>query len=324
MTRDQWLALAQKRFLNVLRAQKVATERTLEQKISDAGPNNQRVEPFILTQARNQLIIDNKIIVQKRGRTPWFYLRETAREEVDAKLEILEPIYARTQDPIFTQRVGQALEIAVFRALSASGRPFLGGFSDFGEHDDGTLYKKVEPQRVISGRLTEKGPLDFVSFESGVGGIEVKNYRTWLYPDSQEVQDLLWKCGSVGAVPVLIARRVPFVTFRLLNLSGGLVHQNYNQLYAEADADLAVLVRDKNLLGYHDVRTGNVPDGRMLKFVVEQLPGLIAEKRELFARFQEIHAAYGCGDMKYSEWVGRILTMSGLRDEEDWRWNPAL
>jgi hypothetical protein len=33
------------------------------------------------------------------------------------------------------------------------------------------------------------------------------------------------------------------------------------------DADLANRVRDKRLLGYHDVRVGNDPDERLLKFV---------------------------------------------------------
>src|ERR1700733_5390358 len=232
MTRAEWVALGQKRLISVLRRRTVATDRTLEQKISDAGPNNRRVEPVILTQARNALVKQGQILLLKRGRTPWFHLAETPFAEVEARLSVVEPLYLKTQDSMFTQRVGQALEIAVFKALSESGRDFLGSFPDLNEHDDSELYKKTDPPLVVSGKKIEKGPLDYVVFApGGMGGIEIKNYRTWLYPDTTEIKDLLWKCADIGAVPILMARRVPFITFRLLNLSGCLVYQHYNQLY---------------------------------------------------------------------------------------------
>jgi hypothetical protein len=184
MKRAQWLALAQKRLLSVLRARTVATDRTLEQKISDAGPNNQRIEPLVLTQARKSLMETGRIVSVKRGKTPWFHLSETPPEEVEARLSILEPIYSRTQEGMFTQRLGQTLEIAVFRALKGSGREFLGGY-DLGKHDDDGLYQRTDPPLIISGNKIDKGPLDYVVFEPiGAGAIEVKNYRSWLYPDT--------------------------------------------------------------------------------------------------------------------------------------------
>lgn len=263
VTRAQRLLLAERRLVNVLRTHVVATDRTLEQKISDAGPTNQRIEPGILTQARKLMMITGRIGFLQRGKTTWYYLPEANEAELYARLEVLEPIYARTQEGAFKVRVGQALEISVLKALTASRQPFLGGFSDLDKHDDSTPYTRVEPQEVISGKKIEKGPLDYIIFQTGcIAGIEVKNYRTWLYPHGPQVRDLLSKCSDIGAVPVLIARRVPFITFRLLNLSGGIVHQNYNQLYPGADAELAGLARDKTLLGYHDVRPGNEPDGR--------------------------------------------------------------
>ena len=283
MTRAEWLALAKKRLISVLQKRTVATDRTLEQKISDAGPNNQRVEPKIVTQARRNLVDQGRISVLNRSRTPWFYLAETPFEEVEARLGIVESVYLKTQDSMFTQRVGQALEIAVFKALKESGRDFLVSFADLDQHDDSQLYKKLGPPLVISGKKIEKGPLDYiVSATAGMGGIEVKNYRTWLYPDTTEIKDLLWKCTDILAVPVLMARRVPFITFRLLNLSGCLVYQHYNQLYANADSDVADGARDKELLGYHDVRVGNDPDVRMSRFVTEYLPDLVVEARATF------------------------------------------
>jgi hypothetical protein len=321
MARAQWLALAQKRLISVLRARIIATDRTLEQKISDAGPNNQRIEPLILTQARKGLVEAGRILTLRRGRTPWFYLSDTPEAEVKARLELLEPIYDLTQDGLFKDRLGQSLEIAIQKALQRSDRDFLGIYDDLGKHDDSTLYHKIEPPQIISGRKTEKGPLDFIVFEpAGMAGIEVKNYRTWIYPDSTTVKNMLWKCTDLGAVPVLITRRIPFITFRLLNLSGCIVHQTYNQLYATADAELAELTRDKDLLGYHDVRIGNEPDKRLTKFIQEQLPNLVETARPTFKRFNPAHVAYGRGLINYTEWVKLILVHSGIwkkREEKE-------
>jgi hypothetical protein len=130
----------------------------------------------------------------------------------------------------------------------------------------------------------------------------------------------LSKCSDSGLVPILIARRVPFITFRLLNLSGCLVHQNYSQLYSDSDEELAQLVRDKNLLGYHDVRVGNEPDARMMRFVQELLPDLVEEARVTFDKFREVHGAYGKGEIRYQEWTREVLVRSGIwsaREEDE-------
>jgi hypothetical protein len=297
----------------VLQKRTVAADRTLEQKISDAGPNNQRVEPVILTQARNLLVTHGIIQVLKRGRTPWFHLKGTPSDDVESRLSVVETLYLKTQDSMFTQRVGQALEIAVFKALIESGRDFLGNFLDLDDHNDSDLYKKTDPPLVISRKKIEKGLLDYIVFvPGGMGGIEIKNYRTWLYPDTTEIKELLWKCADIGAVPIFMARRIPFITFRLLNLSGCLVYQHYNQLYANADSALASSVRDKNLLGYHDVRVGNVPDKRMTRFVSEYLPDLVGEARPTFEKFRELHRAYGKGELSYGVWVRKILEGNGV------------
>ena len=55
LTRRERHEIAEKRLTRILTAQKVCTARTLEQKISDAGPYNQRIDPHILTEARKNL-----------------------------------------------------------------------------------------------------------------------------------------------------------------------------------------------------------------------------------------------------------------------------
>ena len=64
--------------------------------------------------------------------------------------------------------------------------------------------------------------LDFIIIQGKiVAGIEVKNVRPWIYPDSSKyLFDLLKKCCAISAVPVLIARRIHYSTFSVLSRCG--------------------------------------------------------------------------------------------------------
>ena len=271
-TRPDREFIAARRLRSVLRTHGVATDRILEQKISDAGPFDQRIDPHVLTDVRKTLEDGGEIIrTPDANDVPWFHLSTTADDVVRQRLDVLRPIYARTHHGRFSQRVGQALEIAIFRALQAlsagdQGVQFIGTFTDLAEHDDSTLYQKIEPL-AISGRQARQGVVDFVvTTSSGPAAIEAKNVRQWLYPNRPEIRDLLRKSLDLDTVPVLIARRLPFVTVHVLHPCGVLVHQTYNQLYPTADAELADLAKDKHLLGYHDIRVGNHPDARLSRF----------------------------------------------------------
>lgn len=318
MKRAERIELGKRRVLNILRAQTVACDRTLEQKISDAGPNPVRVEPSVLTESRKSLVREGAIVVERRGKVSWYYVKGTRKEVVEGRLALLEPLQRQTQEGMFKHRLGQTLEIAVMKAIQRSGLNFLGHFSDLNAHDDSKAYTRVEPPMDISGKRMEKGPLDYVVFPLGeCVAIEVKNYRTWLYPRSREVREMLWKCGDIDAIPVLVARRLPFITIRLLQMGGCLVHENYNQLYPSADAKLAEQVRNKNLLGYHDVRAGNEPDARMVRFMEKLLPELVKKARPAFEKFREAHRQYGKGTLSYREWVKRL-------QEGNPKWGPAV
>jgi hypothetical protein len=88
-------------------------------------------------------------------------------------------------------------------------------------------------------------------------GIEVKNARGWFYPDRVDVRDCLRKCCAVNAVPILIARRISYVLrSEVFEPCEAIIHQTFNQRYLNSDAELASRVRDKRLLGFHDVPVG--------------------------------------------------------------------
>ncbi|MGH8679291.1 MAG: hypothetical protein ACREUQ_13200, partial [Burkholderiales bacterium] len=173
-----------------------------------------RVEPLPLTLARETLEYEGDISSVVIDNTPWYFLSNTPSDVRDSRINELLPIYRATTDHSFTLRIGQALEIAVFRALrDQASLHHFGAFRDLDEHDDSTLYRKEEPPRFVSGKLIASGPLDFLlAAPTGtIAGVEVKNIRPWIYPKSEDLKEFLRKCCSIDAVPVLIARRISYV-----------------------------------------------------------------------------------------------------------------
>lgn len=253
----------------------------------------------------------------------WYYLTGTQEEQLLPRLATLEAVQKRTQQKDFTLRLGQALEIAVSKSLRGTTAFYsMGHFKDLNEHDDSTLYSKEEPPSIIGERtISGKRKLDFVliSPTAGVVGIEVKNIREWIYVDRDEVIETLKKCVELDAVPVLIARRIAYETFSVLHDCGVIIHQTYRQRYAGADAELAELVKQKSLLGYHDVLVGNEPDERLNKFLQTNLPNILGDARKKFDEKKHLLAEYANGPMKYGEFVARVRgrAVEGPEEEDE-------
>src|SRR5258705_1587509 len=150
--------------------------------------------------------------------------------------------------------------------------------------------------------------LDFLVHygKGGYVGMEVKNIRKWFYPNRPAVREMLFKCCSLDVVPVLIARRIHFSTFSVLNPCGVILHETFNQLYPNAAKDLADQVRDKTLLGYHDVHVGNIPDDRLLRFIHTNLPGVLATARQSFDTFKDLLCGYATGEHSYPAFAALI------------------
>jgi hypothetical protein len=275
--------------------------RTLEMKVSDAGPKGQRVNPHVLTRARAELEKAGRI---KRVGQVWFHRQNESPERVKDRLAVLQPLYDRLANPSFKVRMGQTLEIAIYRALQEAPFGFVGGYPDLDDHDDSTLYSKEEPPLRVSGRsMPGEKRFDFLAFHGTAGplGIEAKNIREWMYPDRPEVKELLLKALAVDAVPVLIARRIPYVTARLLKTAGVMLFETYNQLYPNADAGLAADVRVKTNLGYHDVRAGNQPN-----FVASTINASADEYRRRYERHKDLLGDFVSGDLPYAGFAARI------------------
>ena len=310
MSRPERIAIAKTRLHNILRSHGVANSRTLEQKISDAGPNNQRVDPHILTRAREELIDEGSIVKITRSNIPWYYLQTTDPSFRQTRLFELGRLYDQTQHQHFNMRIGQALEIAILRGLRVQERfQYFGDFPDLDAHDDSTLYRKEEPPMALSSRRPPGSKVtDFILHDSSgtYAAIEAKNARVWFYPHHPQIRDHLLKCCSLDVVPVLIARRIHYSTFSVLNPCGVVLHQTFNQLYPVSARVLAEHVADKRLLGYHDVRVGNQADGRLLRFLHQNLPAVLPDARKGFNRFKDLVCDYATEQLEYAAFAGRV------------------
>lgn len=324
LSRDERIALGQKRLLRVLARHGIANWRTLEQKISDAGPGHQRVDPHILTVAKRDLEEKGQIVRRMEANTAWFFLPEATADFTEARLAVQLPVYSTLQTDNFRKRLGQSLEIAVYRALldQRALPDHLGAYLDLADHGDSDLYSKEEPPRRLGARdIVGDRRLDFLvrHSEAGWAGIEVKNIREWMYPRRSEVTEMLSKCVALDVVPVLIARRVHFSTFLLLNTCGGVVHQTYNQLFPTSEAATAASASHKDNLGYHDIRARNTPDNRLLKFINTDLPDVLPERRATFDYYKDLITEYTSGNMRYHEFAARIRRRRcGTNEDHDW------
>jgi len=320
-SRQQRDAIARLRLRNILLQHTIATSRTLEQKISDAGPFDQRIDPHVLTRVRNGLVQKGEVTIVKLVGTDWYHLPSAEAGILERRLTEQAATVTELRKSAFNQRMGQTLEIATYKALLASGGKFFGRFKDLEAHGDDRLYSKEEPPQHLGSReLDGERRLDFLlSAANDWLGLECKNIREWLYPDRAEVREMIAKCLELDCVPVIIARRIPYVTFHLFRACGVIVHQTYNQLFPSSDEALADRARHKRNLGYHDIRVGNLPDARLLKFIGKNLPAIAEGVRWRFNEYKDLLAGFVSRELEYREFAARVRRReSGSNEDHDW------
>lgn len=316
LTRQEREEIARRRIVNILKAQGVANMRTLEQKIADAGPNPQRIQPHILSPVKTSMVRQGRLVQVEREGAQWLHLSDENPTRVGQRMAELQTLWGEFQQ--CNRRTGQALEIATYRALVASPAVIpLGGFRDLDAHDDGAkLYSKEELQN-FNGKSLGKKSLDFIAAAGGDHcGIEVKNVRPWYYPHDPDLREAIAKARTLDVVPVVIARRIQFATFRVLGTCGVIMHETFNQRMATADTVVAQKAQHKDLLGYHDIRIGNLPDDRLSRFIGSHLPGLMADAREKLHTFGDLLDAYAFGNMAYEEFAARVRRRQRGQDED--------
>lgn len=309
------LAIGVKRLVSVLGRERVAAIRTLEMKISDAGPPDLRVEPHILGLAGIEATARGLVTAHRHPDTKthnWFAPAVIKPASFRPKLDELAGIYRETTDARFTAGLGDPLEITVFKILLSMREvdrrvTFFGSFNLSGRNLS-DRYSKTEPPIAVNAARLD-GPPDFVLHHPDTGEaliIECKNVREWIYPSSDLMKTLVAKALAVDMTPVLIARRLPYITKAALCAPAGIIaHETYNQLYPDTPVGraLAAKVRVTRGMGYADVRATETPLPRTERFFHELLPQILPDA---VAKFQAAKPAL-------QQWVAGAMTWTQLR-----------
>ena len=293
---------AMKRIPNVLDTELVACQKTLEQKISEQGPKPQRVDPHLISLARKELTNHRRTIKHythaSTGDIQWYTNTRAEDGKVLAKLNTVAPLYREITSQPFKKVVGDALEVITYKCLlnlkNRERRFAFHGSFDLSAPKLQGCFKKTEPTQNISGSTTEKRA-DFILFghNSGPICIECKNYREWIYPHHHAIKELIQKSLELGAIPLLIARRLHYTTLtNFLQPAGILAHESYFQYYPSDKAEIANRVKDKRSLGFTDVLATEEPHERTSKFFNELLPRINEPAADKFSRNKEALQAF--------------------------------
>jgi hypothetical protein len=112
---------------------------------------------------------------------PWFHLDDAPINDISARYAEQLAVYEQFMNQHLRHRLGQALEIAIFRALSQYyPGPFFGRYPDLENPTQNGRFRKEEPLTYLGANtIVEGGALDFmVQDQSGEwAGIEAKNIR---------------------------------------------------------------------------------------------------------------------------------------------------
>lgn len=87
------IAVGKKRLESVLSRHGVALARTLEQKISDAGPGGQRVDPIYLTMGLHELRSEGRVSSRKAADIDWYHLSDAEPDMVSQRLDDQVPLF---------------------------------------------------------------------------------------------------------------------------------------------------------------------------------------------------------------------------------------
>ena len=128
--------------------------------------------------------------------------------------------------------------------------------------------------------------LDFFLIERATQtpiGIEAKNIREWVYPWDLEVWRMLAKAATLECLPVLIARKLSYLTLKFFSEVGGLGFQSHFQYFDESVKPLFGDVIRTDGLGFADIKFDMTPPSHFAKFLSGTLP---ANASTQFAKFR--------------------------------------
>lgn len=289
MTASDYTELAESRIYETLREEFAVVHLELESRLAERywqGATNHNIDPHHITNALRNLRAGGAIewvSGKTRGGHELETIQPTDRAgrgtKIDRAAARKRLIYARyTGWAQGTKRhphglIGPAGEAAVRSALIESGslQPAVPGFGETSELLGVKLAGALDSAGFIV-PIVRGMPLTPITTI-----VEVKNIRSWIYPSSAEVYQLLSKAVQLQVpnpnqliVPILVCRRAHRTTFWMAKQLGFFVIDMNRQFTGDVEDDALLSVR--NELHFNDLYAGTGPSLRVKERFQGTLP----------------------------------------------------
>lgn len=322
-TRHEWQQLAEYRLLNILRRRRLCNLRQLEVKIAEAGPPDRRPQPMSIKDALRALLDSRAIkIGLPKDSAPSITTNFYAPADFDpmrwgdqARAELIMQYWPRYRQVSGTKELcGDALETLVDKAIDTSDL-----YTRLGETG-----KAFDAYFVDGLRIRNSPPLDHILFCPSrriTIGVEDKNWQAWVYPHEALIRKLLRNCLQNGHSPVLVTRKIPYLTrllFKRLGILGFETHFQYFHPSAKTELTIA---KHKDGLGFAYIRFDTEPPQPLVRFFHTTVPANIDRVRDIFASQEPLVREYveeqvGYGELMHK--VGIFPEHEELEPEEEW------
>lgn len=299
-----WIDLGKKRILNILNTYRVSFQKHLEIKISEAGPYNQRVEPVLLTTALRELKNEDKVqILQAEGIAMEFVgSPDYGRRGDHSRFQRIQRLYKEyDKQTKIESHCGLYLEKILYDTVyelrdiyHILGRgPIVG--------PTGKLIKPSGSEMLYFDGNDVYGDAGFDLFlihkETNIPiGIEAKNIRNWIYPDTQEAWRMIARGCSLECLPVMAARKIAYLTrARLFSQVGVLGFETQFQYFNPEVLNDSPNFRDivkKDGLGYADIKITDEIPAHFHNFFKKTLPENIEVYYQRFMDNKELLEEY--------------------------------
>jgi len=288
-TDDQWHRWRLNVVSRLIRREKVISQRELESRVSDfVVHHTPRIEPHHISAIKQGL----DLVTISDDPVPFYTRRKMRKLDYAAPLQRKQRLHRNYLEIATTETCGSIGEKVTFASIEAAAQ------------QNPALSTKPHHLGNVSEMdgLTTTGSLDtfcyYLSRSSGLErkaiplGIEVKNIREWIYPESQELWQTIRAATELNCIPVLVTRRIHLTTASFCKSVGMAVFETQRQYFAphlRDDTRLFEVYRD---LHFRDVIPWDDPDPYITKFFSSTLPSILDRTVDHFARSTELLHSY--------------------------------
>lgn len=337
---ELWKVIARKRIMNILKKRRISYSSHLEIKISEAGPNHMRAEPHIINQALGSLLADGLIRKYEieencKDDSPIFYVPKDFGSASDISRAKYFNQWRKLYLSVARQNeyCGYVLEKIIFDAVLKTNKYHVIGCGP--EYNDkGELYKSSNSE-VLSYQgkniyKADKGAgfdLFLIHKKTNIPiGIEAKNIREWIYPASPEVWRTIARACTIDCLPVLMARKISYITKAGFFAHFGMLGYNTNfqffdsRVQRDTKYKFKKNVVNKERLGFADIKLkkpNDEPPDYIINFFDNILDNNVYEYYLNFMEYKNVLKKYAI-DYKMAEKMNqrkRFILYCNFKDE---------